>query len=524
MQKGVKKAQNSMKEFGKQVQVTGKIVQAQTKQMNRAFSQTGQASASIAGRTAGGIQQLLSLQLVIQQFSGKAGLKGFGREVKAATDGLVAFAATVTVMPGQLGIAIGAVAATSVVLLELIGISSEAIKIQREFVLFVEASGRFFLKLENQVQSTTRLLRVFGATEAEVARAAVQIQQAQIKSLETFIDQTQAKAVANRQSAITQSGDVGRELGVLARQQERAVNQAFTRREQLIKEATTVAARATVAQFEQFAASLQTGFAAIQRESEDAITLGITNPLQRAQLEVVNAEAAVIKFQAQLRELNKIIGDPRVDEALRNRLRLLVATGGGTRGFEQLDRLRLAREKEARERAPGEFAEAFSEPFADAIGAATFNGILEGKKAMEIVADTGQKLFRNFLSQSITNFQKGMVAAFGQIAGAGGEALGGLFTGLIGLAGFFLSNKRGSQQAFEGVESAIESSQAVRGIVAGPTNVAIAQVGDDLRRALAPLQAVAERQLGELIAIRNNTGGAGPGTGAAPFAGSVATS
>ena len=311
---------------------------------------------------------------------------------------------------------------------------------------------------------------------------------------------------------------------MLARQADRVIEQAVIRRQKIIEGAVTLTAEATLARFKQFAASLQTGFKLIQEQSQDAIGLGISDPMQRATLEVANAEAAVIKFQAELRELNKIIGDPRVDEALRNRLRLLVETGGGTRFSSLLDQLRLARERQAAARRPEEFAASFSEPFADAIGQAMFTGILEGKKAMEIVADAGQTLFRNFLSQSITNFQTGMVAAFGKIAGAGGEVLGNLFTGLIGLAGFFLSKKAAGSQSFEGVESAIESSQAGRGIVAGPTNVAIAQVGEDLRRALAPLQAVAERQLGELIAIRNNTGGAGPGTGAAPFAGTVATS
>ena len=523
MQKGVKQAQDSIKTFGKQVQTTGKTVKAQAKEMNKALAQTGKASADIANRAAAGIQRLLSLQLVIQQFSGKAGLKAFGREIKATTDGLVAFAAIVTVMPGQLGLAIGAVAAVSVVLLELIGISQEAIKVQKEFADFVDRSGEFFQKLGNQVKETTRLLVAFGATDAEVARANVSTLQNQIKALEQFTDQVKAKRRETALLLVTQSGDVARELQALLGQQDIELQRAFATRERLIKTAATVQAKAAIEEFKRFAASLQTGFKRIQAESADALTLGIADPLQRATLEVKNAEAAVIQFQAQLREMNKIIQDPKVDEALRERLRLLVAGGGGTRFSGLLDQLRQAQQREAAARAPQEFAQAFSEPFADAIGQATFNGILEGKKAMVIVADVGQRLFENFLGQAITNFQTGMVAAFKSIAGEGGAVLGNLFTGLVGLAGFFLSNKAGSEQAFEGVSSAIESSQAVRGIVAGPTNVAIAQVGEDLRRALAPLQAVAERQLGELIAIRNNTQGGGGGAGALDFAGTVPT-
>lgn len=172
-----------------------------------------------------------------------------------------------------------------------------------------------------------------------------------------------------------------------------------------------------------------------------------------------------------------------------------------------------------------DFKQGFAEPFSASIGDAVKRGILEGQDAMEVLAGVGENLFSKFLDQSIDFFQKGMTDALTSIAGAGGGILGGLFSGLVGLAGFFLSGRGGASttQTFAGVNGQVESTQAVRGVVAGPESVSIAAVGDNLRRALIGVEARLDALIRISTQIRDGQGVGGTAAGS-PFAGTVPTS
>ncbi len=174
------------------------------------------------------------------------------------------------------------------------------------------------------------------------------------------------------------------------------------------------------------------------------------------------------------------------------------------------DAMRQLQEAEA----PQKFTKAFTVPFTNAIGDAMINGILQGKKGAEILADTLQNLLSNGLNEAMKNFQQGMIDVFKSIAGAGGELLGSALTMVVGVVAGVLGKKASSTDNFERIKSQIESTQAVRGIVAGPTNVAIAAVGENLKRALGGV----EQRLDIMIQlmVRGNQA-------ALPFAGSVAT-
>lgn len=172
-----------------------------------------------------------------------------------------------------------------------------------------------------------------------------------------------------------------------------------------------------------------------------------------------------------------------------------------------------------------EFEKGFAQPFSQSIGDAVKKGILEGQGAMEVLAGVGENLFSKFLDNSISFFEKGMTDALTAIAGAGGGILGGLFSGLVGLAGFFLSGRGEgkSTQTFAGVEGGTKSTEAVRGIVAGPESVSIAAVGDNLRRALVGVEARLDALIRISTQIRDGQGVGGTAEGT-PFAGTVPTS
>lgn len=170
--------------------------------------------------------------------------------------------------------------------------------------------------------------------------------------------------------------------------------------------------------------------------------------------------------------------------------------------------------------------EALTSSLTQSIGTAITDGILEGKKAMETLADVGAQLFRNFTNDAMANLQKGLTAAIKTVAGSDevAGAFSGLFSALLGIAGGVISilqRKRSSSKSFNPVTGKIESTQPLRGIVAGPSSVAIEAVGQDLQRALLPTNDILRSIHSTLLAIAGKKGGGGfSGFG---FAGSVAT-
>jgi hypothetical protein len=144
--------------------------------------------------------------------------------------------------------------------------------------------------------------------------------------------------------------------------------------------------------------------------------------------------------------------------------------------------------------------------FSTAVGDGLRDAILNAKKPMEALAAVGQNLFANMVDQTIKRLETGLTDAFKAISGAAGEGVGLAITGILGVAGAVLS-KLGSKgsDSFGSVQSSVTSTQAVRGIVAGPSSVAIATVADDLSRAIAPVVARLDGILGALGKIESNT-------------------
>lgn len=175
-----------------------------------------------------------------------------------------------------------------------------------------------------------------------------------------------------------------------------------------------------------------------------------------------------------------------------------------------------------------------------AIGTAITNGVIEGKKAIETLADVARQLFSKFTDNAMDNLQKGLTAAMqaafanvkvkdpqtGELKNVGdgiAGAISGLVSGIIGIgAGVFsiIQSKKKSSKSFNPVTGTVESTQPLRGIVAGPSSVAIAAVGENLSRALLPTNDILRSIHSTLLAIAGKKGGGFSGFG---YAGAVST-
>jgi len=141
-----------------------------------------------------------------------------------------------------------------------------------------------------------------------------------------------------------------------------------------------------------------------------------------------------------------------------------------------------------------------------------FLGIVDGFKRGESVAKTFANIFASLwqkaMNSAVENIGEWLATKIGAIMGKapGMAALGGLAVGLVALGGAIYQNLNSKGSAnVEDFSDAVNSSEQVRGIVAGPTNVAIATIADSLKTALTTTEMFLQR-----IAFAVE-GGNGPG-------------
>lgn len=137
----------------------------------------------------------------------------------------------------------------------------------------------------------------------------------------------------------------------------------------------------------------------------------------------------------------------------------------------------------------------------------------EGIEFAELFADAGSGLFEASMNEALNKLQ-GKISDLFQGAGEGlGSALGiGLGIGASLLAGALKDTE--SNITRSNVASAITSSQELRGVVAGPTNIAIAQVAPAIDDAFEESRVIARRGnflLGEILSAVSRTFSAGGG-------------
>jgi|GEM_PF-1742675 hypothetical protein len=124
------------------------------------------------------------------------------------------------------------------------------------------------------------------------------------------------------------------------------------------------------------------------------------------------------------------------------------------------------------------------------------------------------KIFKNLFDQALKpgldSLKTMLVNGFKDLFGDAGGALSSAIMGAIGLIGMMLTSSSQSSWDSSGASSNITSSQAVRGVIAGPESVAIADVGAQLSDSLIPTNEILENILNVLQASKTgSTGGNG---------------
>ncbi len=174
------------------------------------------------------------------------------------------------------------------------------------------------------------------------------------------------------------------------------------------------------------------------------------------------------------------------------------------------------------------FAKGFGGAVRDSLEGAVvgaFKG--EGFDAVEALADLGGSLMEEAFSQvfdgleeSLTGLFESLGESLGGAEGIGG-AIGGAIAGGIGIGLGFLARELSGTSAKSRndlVQSATQSAQATRGIVAGPTSIPIFQVGQQLEEALIGTEDLLAQILAALqtapSAIATSVGGEAGGASA----------
>lgn len=512
--RGIRQTQKLITDLGNTTTKTAVQMQKANQATARSLEEQAAAQAKQSARVQAVTSRILAFQTVVTTLGNQAG-DSMGK-VRKATDsaivGLTTFIGVTAIVPGRLGIIAGATAGLSLAVAGFVAQTS------REAVAALDNATKASIAADRQIAA----LRVTLQDAGQVAFLLGDGSQIAATNL-SILRQAAANSVKEIRSVQEQISDLRRAMQGAAEEQIPGMRAQLGSLERLLaalqqrqKDFTDVTKAASIAMAEYRVAVQETAnqLAELNKQtrlSKGEIEAGISTPMQAAEAEIQAVEAALRSTLERIDEL-KAKGVDTTE--------LQTSVGALTGQLEN------ARNRRAQLQAPQKFADSFAMPFARAIGNGLQQAILEGQDAMETLANVGEGFFREFLGNSVEFFQKKMIEGLTAVAGAGGEILGQALSAAVGIAGFFLSGRGrgGAQQSFAGGPGGVTSTQAVRGIVAGPTSVSIASVGDNLRNAMAGVEQRLEALIRISDQIRINTGGRGAGGGAGfPFAGSVAT-
>jgi hypothetical protein len=172
-----------------------------------------------------------------------------------------------------------------------------------------------------------------------------------------------------------------------------------------------------------------------------------------------------------------------------------------------------------------EVAKRVGDAVGNSVGSAMRGAIAgEGIDAMGILADIGGSLVEDALNDAIdtiktavTDVFSGIAESLGSSSGLGG-AFGSAIAGAIGVGIGILAQELGGTSASarnDLVRSATESSQATRGVVAGPTSIPVFQVGQQLEEAMGTTNGILNDILAAILGTSGGGGGGGQGGPAA---------
>lgn len=159
-------------------------------------------------------------------------------------------------------------------------------------------------------------------------------------------------------------------------------------------------------------------------------------------------------------------------------------------------------------------AKAIAEQVSGAIfggASAALDAILtKGKSITEALAQFGSQLLKKTLSKALDDLQEKLTTALTEALGKAkvGAAAGALVSGIVAAAALVLSRLEDTATATrKGLTSAIQETEKLRGVLAGRTEVGIAEVGENLATIFEPQRFLLEEIRDVLFDIRTNTGG-----------------
>jgi len=184
---------------------------------------------------------------------------------------------------------------------------------------------------------------------------------------------------------------------------------------------------------------------------------------------------------------------------------------------------------------PSELATAFSTSISDGFSDGIANAVRNGGNVFDAIGDSFEQQAQESLiagfEQGFDALQKGLEGAFDAVAdsldetfGPAFEGMGDVMGGILGgvlqfvalqaLSALFGGGGNSSSSSAVGVQSAVTSTEAVRGIVAGPQEIAIAQVDRAIGDAMEPATEELRAQTSLLRSILDSlaVGATGEGT------------
>jgi hypothetical protein len=126
----------------------------------------------------------------------------------------------------------------------------------------------------------------------------------------------------------------------------------------------------------------------------------------------------------------------------------------------------------------------------------------EGIDAMNILANIGGDLVEQSLNDAVSAIGESVSEVFSQLGGEFSGAFGSAIAGAIGVGIGILARELSGGSATarnDLVQSAVQSTQATRGVVAGPTSIPVFQVGQQLNAALNDTNAILDRILAAIL-------------------------
>lgn len=481
----------NIKETGDNLSITAK----QTEQVETRAN-TG---AAALGRYT---NRIIGVQLALITLSQQAG--PFRDLFQGISNGVATASAAMQLFQGKVSLLGGGLIGLGVAIESFIFRAWEdAIKAQNEGTDQMESSRKRVDELRIALEDAANLAKVFGSTYAD--------------DLAGKLRQTESTFSSNLKRLREISAELlklnGADPGIFGTDRTAKIESLNTERDNLAKQQETIRQTglfdkqfADVQRIKQATKDFNHELENTEIVGKTALDFGLAQPAEVAAKSLSDARA---QFDRLILDNAKIIDDSnKYGLSKDDRDKILAKAHSSAEIQTAAEKAAAAKRYDDAVKATTDLAKTFSTSVGDGLR----DAILNAKKPMEALAGIGQNLFGNMIDQTVKRLETGLESAFTSITGAAGEGIGLAITGILGAAGAVLS-KLGSKgsDAFNPVQSAVTSTQAVRGIVAGPANVAVASVGDNLARAVAPLATRMDTMIGYLASIDRKTGVGGRG-------------